>query len=359
MRKYATKNSNLNTYLTRYTLVIVGVGTGVIVGLVLFSVMITPIYADPIDDLLAPFRELHPPREQIIQEEIERLNEEYIPHGEDLVNFEEIREKEIQSLHDKINSIKEEITLLDGTISEQRKIIVLEQKKVNETWGDNSLHEENIKLKNLTDKKNSLLLEIKEIERNIENKTLLQNITKNNGKIIGIRIAEKCVSCPTYEDLLSMDNSNEEISGKLTWIDGKFQREKSIYTNPWRYYDTDDTIRVIVDPHYDLSQRIKMIVIENITTYTTLEDRFTSNGMYFFHKDRYIENCDEAHINGERYMQILGDTIYTLRNGCEDTKFNERIAVPLPTSPMDRTIFKEIKYQSWLKETKERCKVKC
>jgi hypothetical protein len=197
---------------------------------------------------------------------------------------------------------------------------------------------------------------------------------------IGVSLSKTCetmvrngftTTCPTYKQLIQLDNSNP-ISGKfITDDDGFFHRGEEQTPNSYRYYWNDSIIRIIVDPPGSMMDRMKMIYIQpNFDDYTvradmTIHDEFeiiTGNrtlsygnqtrlvefdvrnqtsefGIVVYH-DRYIEKCSQAKINADNWLFLLPDTIHLMRNGCDRdyTAFEEReVITPNSTdySPAD------------------------
>ena len=197
---------------------------------------------------------------------------------------------------------------------------------------------------------------------------------------IGVSLSKTCetmirhnftTTCPTYKQLIQLDNS-EAISGKfITDDDGFFHRGDEAVQNSYKFYWNDSIIRIIVDPPGSMMDRMKMIYIQpNFDTYIvredkTIDDKFeiiqgnrtltsgdktklvnfdvrnqTSNFATVIYHDRYINKCHEAKINADNWLFLLPDTIHLMRNGCDRdyTQFEERkVITPNSTdySPAD------------------------
>jgi hypothetical protein len=197
---------------------------------------------------------------------------------------------------------------------------------------------------------------------------------------IGVSLSKTCetmirnnftTTCPTYKQLIQLDNS-EAISGKfITDSDGFFHRGDEAVQNSYRFYWNDSQIRIIVDPPGSMMDRMKMIYIQpNFDTYIvredkTIDDKFeiiqgnrtltsgdktklvnfdvrnqTDTFATVIYHDRYINKCHEAKINADNWLFLLPDTIHLMRNGCDRdyTAFEEReIITPNSTaySPAD------------------------
>ena len=214
---------------------------------------------------------------------------------------------------------------------------------------------------------------------------------------IGIALSKSCetmiknnfeTNCPTYKQLVQLDSSDTDISGKFTTTDGFFHRGDEIVKNSYKFYWNDKQIRIFVDPPGDMTERIKMIYIQpNFDTYTvagdmTIHDEFriiNDNrtetignktrliefenrtqteffGTVLYH-DRYIDKCKTATINANNWKFLIGDTIHLMRNECDRgfTAFEEREVILPEYSKIDITTSPNWIYQQWLKHTEEFC----
>jgi hypothetical protein len=197
---------------------------------------------------------------------------------------------------------------------------------------------------------------------------------------IGVSLSKTCetmvrngftTTCPTYKQLIQLDNSNP-ISGKfITDDDGFFHRGPEQTVNSYRFYWNDSQLRIIVDPPGSMMDRMKMIYIQpNFDVYTvrndmTVQDSFeiiqgnrtlsygnqtkliefdvrnqTSEFATVLFHDRYIEKCKTATINADVWPFLLPDSIHLMRNQCDRdyTAFEERqVITPNSTdySPAD------------------------
>jgi len=214
---------------------------------------------------------------------------------------------------------------------------------------------------------------------------------------IGVSLSKTCetmirngfdTACPSYKQLIQLDNSNA-ISGKfITDDDGFFHRGSEQTQNSYRYYWNDNQIRIIVDPPGTMLDRIKMIYIQpNFDTYIVREDKTIDNKFEIItgnrtltsgdktksitfdvrnqtdtfatvlYHDRYIEKCSQAKINADNWKFLLPDTIHLMRNQCDRdyTAFEEREVILPEYSVIDITTSPNWIYQQWLKHTEEFC----
>ena len=315
-----------------------------------------------------------------LEEELERLNNEYFNENEDVVDFQEIRrekiaelKKELAEVNVKLAQLSTEMALVEEEIKVEMKLIEKQQEEINRNWNapqvDKSmLREKWVEKNEIQQKHQKTSVQRDEIQEKIKNKELLLEIQKHGAKLVGIELSPNCVklvklgadTCPTYEDLLSLDTSNREMSGDFSFHEGYFHREKSRYVDSWRFYDTEDVIRVIVDPHFELKQRIKMITLEpNMSFYALESDRYVKDGNVTIHKDRFIKDCTNATVNAEKYLEAIPDTIFTFRNGCTETNFDETYTYSLPKSEVNLEESAAYQYMKWLERTMQKCKVLC
>lgn len=260
--------------------------------------------------------------------------------------------------------------------------------------------------KNLREKLFDLLQEKSDLIKVIKNERD-DNLKEQRGfdpdklvKRIGVNLSNACLTmikngfdtdCPTYKDLITLDSSDTEISGKFTTDDnGFFHREDPTLTNSWNHYNFDEEIRIFVDPPQGMLDRLRLITImpnfDNYfvagdvtqdTQYTLIEvvqdgnsttkavnysylNKTQDFGRVIYH-DRYIDNCKKAVIDAEDWKFILPDTIYFMRNNCDEshTQFEEReVIIPNATS-IDITTSPNYQAQQKLLADLERCKERC
>jgi len=306
--------------------------------------------------------------------------EEGGPHGVKLVDFKKLAEDQLVALNVQavelqlvIDGIQLNIDTQKDTIRKEQIKIAKAQQKVQEQWGAAPVDKTQIKLD--IEKLNDLAinqdhLQIKQdrLAKKIDLKKLLLEIQMYDAKLIGVQLSQNCIAlaklnstaCPTYEDLLTLDSSNKEISGDFSMYDGYFHRDQSKFTNSYQFYDTEDTIRILVDPHQEISSRIKMITIEpNLGYFTDIQDRELDEGKRTMSKDRIIDKCYTASISADNWRMLLPDTIFTFRNGCTSANIIDEVQYAMPHTVIDKSTSPNVQYQEWLKEAKNSCKVKC
>ena len=303
------------------------------------------------------------------------------PPEEELIDFQKLRLDEIEDLEKGIVELDKVVAIKIKKIQDQNKVIQNEQKKITaakellkKEWGAPPIDTRQLVIEH--DKLTVLAVELKELElqktlviKQINTKKLLYDIQKHDAKLIGVELSKTCIamaktgfsSCPTYEDLVSLDDSITEISGKFSFHDGWFHREKSNYVDSFRAYDNDDKIRIIIDPPQNEAVRMKMIVIvSNFGLYA--ETSFATkvvDGKRLMGNERIINNCTTAQISADNWKLLLPDTIFTFRNGCESAEIDDVVEFEMPKTEIDVWSSPNIQYSQWLLEMKDKCKVKC
>ena len=332
--------------------------------------------------------------------------------------------KEIQKLKDEsqdkleeIDNIKDEIRQNEIDIEEQKQVVRDVNRERNESWEsqvdvekeedylkelEELLEENQTDYIDLLNEQSDIIRQIEDLEEKLEDDEQLLKFQSRSfvfdnlqyTKLIGIELSNTCITmiknnftttCPTYEELSQLDTSIEEYSGEFIVTDGFYHRDESQYKNSWKRYESDPTIRIIVDPPAGMNERIKMIILKpNFDTYTlpdkkvqhsefeyitqTVFDNFTKQekavqvlnqtqqfGRVMYH-DRYVDdNCKDSTINADIWKTIIPDTIHYLRTDCTITSFvHEEIIHPNVTK-MDITNSTDYQHKAWIERVKEHC----
>jgi len=233
-------------------------------------------------------------------------------------------------------------------------------------------------------------------------KELVEIDNSNLVKKIGVKLSNTCITAlknnvtnpcnVSYKNLVILDSSNTDISGKFNTDDnGFFHRGKPQMQDSHRWYDLDNELRLFVDPPREMETRIKMIEISpNFNTYTLNSDKIQHEeyeykdfeifsilknqtetisvrvlvqepGRILFH-DRYIDDyCRKSIISSDNWKFLLLDTINHMRNNCSEssTSFNNTEFIPTiktEYNPEDSPSWKALQ---WFEESKIRCKTLC
>ena len=357
-----------------------GVGISAFVLSLVVVIMIIPtITAYPSDSGYTPKQDIE--LERLLLNYTSRLPEDGGPYDEVLVDFQQLRLNEIQSLEEGIIELDKVINIKKTDVVTQNKVIAYEQKivtaaeeKAKKEWGAPQVNTSQLKFEHgkliILNEQLGELVEQKRITlTQIDIKKILYDIQKHDAKLVGIELSANCIamakigssSCPTYEDLLSLDTSITEMSGEFSFYDGYFHRERSSYTDSYRAYDNDDTVRIIVDPPYNESTRMKMITISSNLGYYADTGYATKlvDGKRIMGNERIINDCYTANISASNWKMLLPDTIFTFRNGCESSDIEDTVSFTMPKTYMNPLTSPNMQYQHWVLEMKQLCKVKC
>lgn len=284
-------------------------------------------------------------------------------------------EKELTVQRELINSqtitvekLKQDLRKLDGGGTWESLRLKIEG-EYNITAASKILSEYRDGLKDILGEKSDAIKFLKSINLDVPVQSGI-NLSHLDSKI-GVKISKQCeimirnhfpTECPTYKQLLQIDSSDRDLSGRFTTDDdGFFHRGEEAVVDSYKFYWNDHTIRIFVDPPASQIGRMKMIYIEpNFDTYTIAGDMTVQNefeivnaekivsfgnqsknidytyknqteffGIVTYH-DRYIDSrCREATINANDWKFLIGDTIHLMRNGCDRafTGFEEREVV--------------------------------
>jgi hypothetical protein len=354
-----------------------------------------------------------------------------------LVQFPEvfaISREEIETLDKEIQSLQVKLSSYDELIAAQKTVMISSEKTAKEkkeelriairdegkSWTgteavqkkqleyDQSVQDakdSRIKWIDLLKEKSSVLKKIRslgETQKSMEIQLQVAGQPKGLAKLIGIDISQGCITqirngfatdCPSYMELEKFDTSRQEVSGVFVNDDGFYHRDLPIQKNSWRLYDHDPTPRIIVDPPLGMSERIRLITIQdNFDIYLLPEsknmkpsyeiinmtksadewgkEQFHSGlgkTSYFnqidtaartvFH-DRYVdEKCKQAIINADKWEILLPDTITYMQHNCNDsyTSFEHKEIITKNLTPQDITTSQKYKDQKRLEWIKENC----
>jgi len=94
-------------------------------------------------------------------------------------------------------------------------------------------------------------------------------------KIVGVELSRTCLQmekynvtskCPTYKDLMQVDNTIPDVSGNVTYSDGYWHREQPVYKDHCNYYLDKYPVLIIVDPDgcWQKETGIRMITIQSL-----------------------------------------------------------------------------------------------
>ena len=278
-----------------------------------------------------------------------------------------ISDKE-EILTQKQNILRELRKIADDSSSHKNKIS--DAKKAIRT-AEKSLKDENKKYIDFFNEKSQQVKTIQSLESLLVKSEKLLKLQGLDNKIIGIELSKTCITliknnmdsaCPTYEELLLLDDSNTDISGRFIYDEsGFYHRDTPQLQNSHRWYDFVNYPILIVDPPsgYNLST---IEILPNLDTYVMAQSNVsTENFSRTIYHDRYIDSCKTAKINSANWKFLLPDTIAHMRSGCTEssTNYDEVEIIFTPLTPIDITQSPNYQYEQWLIHSKELCKVKC
>ena len=244
-----------------------------------------------------------------------------------LIDENESRQSSLSELRDRYQLDLEELKELKDDSFTSQENIELKEKQIRDVKNDiEELKEEKILLLNEI---SQVKMRINELDAEIRNKSP----RVSNTQAIGIVLSKSCLTeiynlipnpnysfCPSYDRILSLDNSNYLVSGSFGFEDGEFKRlDDAKYVNSWRWYDLNDYL-IFVDPPASYYKSLKMIYVEqqldNFTNITQLEKE---NHVRSLSHDRYTTlDCKEATITTDNWEYVLPDTILYLRQNCNE-----------------------------------------
>ncbi len=215
---------------------------------------------------------------------------------------------------------------------------------------------------------------------------------------IGITLSRSCQissTCPTYEDLIVWDNSNQYYSGFFDYSEnGVFERQPSPYKNHWEFYKYLPNLWIFVDPLGEQLTHLDKIIIIEPSSFTffkvgdfKIEPRYEEvererqkqicadwkNPQCWItekwtekilleptrteRRDQYINKfCNRATIT----FSALTDTINHFYQKCKDEQSEQFIeTIVLPQIPFEYKDSKWAKYAEWMKKAIANCKEKC
>lgn len=255
-------------------------------------------------------------------------------------------------------------------------------------------------LTNLTNNSN-LTKQVKDLDVLISDSVITSGVDLTNlAKKIGITITDTCITAiqnnvtnpcgVTYKDLITLDSSDTQISGKFaTDKNNFFHRAEPKYKQSWRAYDSDESLRIFVDPPSGMAQRMKMIhIMPNFDTYliagkTKIDEKYeyvdytvtkgtgnntsskviqvlnkTQDYARVLYHDRYVDDrCMKAMINADKLDILLADTINYMRNNCQEehTSFVNIELIPIDFTYIDITTTASWQYNQWMEHVKNFC----
>ena len=186
---------------------------------------------------------------------------------------------------------------------------------------------------------------------------------------VGITLSKTCqtmlknnfeTNCPSYEEIEALfpDTSNQDISGKLTYVDGFYSRDFTNYKNHYNWYSYSGAVTWI-DPPGDIVGRIATITIESsLPEYKVKESQSLINNTLIVGHSRYVDDmCYRASITAEDWILLTGDTLQYLQKDCnpEFTNYNHLKSKTFEYTYHDITTSYKYQLDSWIEQVKKDC----
>ena len=222
-----------------------GVGIAFVLSVIVAIMIIPTAYSDDDKRYLSYEEKKQKQLNQHADEYVVKKNNEGGPPTEELIDFQQIRLDEITELEKGLVELKKLIDIKISDVKTQNEVIQKEQVKINAAkeklkneWGSPPIDRTQIKIEHeilneITNELAELQDQYKMTLKQIDSKQILYEIEKNAAKLIGVELSKTCIAmaktglstCPTYEDLYSLDKSLVEFSGEFSMKDGWFHRE--------------------------------------------------------------------------------------------------------------------------------------
>jgi len=198
---------------------------------------------------------------------------------------------------------------------------------------------------------------------NVEAKT--QSTT--HYKILIVKLSESCeknlkskisIGCPTIQELIPLDTSNKNISGKFVKQNDTWIREKPQVKNHYMFYGDSNKLIVCVECLYPSGSPdlVKEIIIEANNFVWPQRDQIVSNGKIIIHHNPYVsENCNTATL-GYNYTnyKLLVETINYISEGCIDVSFIKDGMITIKDTPFNfNNPYSSLNHYNWLSQAKK------
>lgn len=241
---------------------------------------------------------------------------------------------------------------------------------------ERDLNNAKAKLENYEDSLRAKNSQVITLEKNIANMRLLPNDTfkpKTDHEHYGIVLSKTCTTmisnnmstvCPTYEELNALfpDTSNQQVSGKLEFINGMYQRGNDIKNGHWGFYNFHEKTTTWIDPPGDIRDKINLIIIEpRLPEYKIAGLQKMENNTIYVGHNRHVDSCRTATITATDWLFLTGDTMRYLQNDCdpEFTTFSYLKKHVFQKTEMDISTSYKWQLDNWLEKVKNECKGIC
>ena len=155
------------------------------------------------------------------------------------------------------------------------------------------------------------------------------NFTKTNQhlKVLLVSLSQTCEilnkngmkGCPSVQDLIPYDTSNQLVSGKFINHDGIYTRTAPQMKNNWMAYSYSNKTVVCVECYFDITSADKaQQIIVQPSSFSYINKTEVENGNSWYNYDnRFMQGCDVATIGN--IPGLLNDTIHFMLHNCSGT----------------------------------------
>jgi len=197
--------------------------------------------------------------------------------------------------------------------------------------------------------------------------------TNPNPQHYGITISQTCYNihryapinsttpCPTYEAIMLLypDTSDQRYSGEFIYKHNQLQRDTPKQGH-LDYYKFKGKSVLFIDPPASTQSEIKMIRIESSMDFFKPKGGFANkviNATIYQSDTRYIDSCRNAVIAAADWVNLVGDTLNYMRNGCDDdfTEYNFLRVIKQNVTKMDIATSNKWLHDTFIQWVKDNC----
>src|SRR3990167_3700233 len=132
----------------------------------------------------------------------------------------------------------------------------------------------------------------------------------------------KSASCLKQSDLISLDTTDQKISGKLS-DSGRAKPAYKLHYQMYKFSPEKYIVCVNCDSEFQNHSRIITIESPKSFLYLKQSDNRIINNTFYDYSNRHIEKCRTATVSSD--IGLIKDTIYVIGNDCKvPSKFTEQ-----------------------------------
>lgn len=226
------------------------------------------------------------------------------------------------------------------------------------------------KIKELNIEKNNLSAQLKLLYYpDLDNAKIKLSLKTKPVKYISVILSESCAKskCMKYSDLLDIDTTIPEVSGKFVEKDGDVRREKSPLREYWHYYNQSPQLKVVtVDPDSNMisiSSVIEVVppnVVFLSNSFTIDKNKSLNNlehERYEWRDVRVYDKCTKAMVVPDK--EVIKKTISFMMEGCQGESISTQKTIKLKVTPYsvkDSPHYQELrKWDNAAKACRQKC----